>query len=61
MLNYIFSNLNTDWSYNFSMAGIPNLCIAMPTEEYLGSYFQKNAAAAEQKLADFLASVDAMP
>ncbi len=61
MLNYIFANLNTDWCYNFAQAGIPNLCIAMPTEEYLGSYFQKNSAAIEQKLADFLSSVDAMP
>ena len=62
MLNLIFREVSTEWAYNFSMAGLGStLTIALPTQQYLGSYFQKNAAAIEQKMADFLLSVDALP
>ncbi len=62
MLNLIFTNVTTDWSYNFASAGLTaTLCRALPTEQYLASFFRKNSAAIEQKLEDFLFSVDAMP
>ncbi len=62
MLNLIFREVTTEWSYNFANAGMGNtLFISLPTQQYLGSYFQKNKAAIEQKLSDFLASVESMP
>ena len=61
MLQLIFANVTTDWSYNFANAGLGmELWRSVPTQQYLGSYFQKNKAAIEQKMADFLASVDSM-
>ena len=62
MLQLIFRELSTDWSYNFAGAGLgAELWRSLPTQQYLGSYFQKNSAATEQKLADFLQSVESMP
>ncbi len=61
MLQLIFANVHTDWTYNFANAGIGiDLWKSVMSQQYLGSYFQKNSSAVEQKLADFLQSVDAM-
>ena len=62
MLNLIFASVTTDWSYNFCKAGIgETLWNSLPTQEYLGSHFQKNASAIKQKLSDFLTVVQDMP
>ncbi len=62
MLNLIFREVSTEWAYNFSQAGLGStLTLAFPTQTYLAPYFQKNAAAIEQKMEDFLQSVDALP
>ncbi len=61
MLQLIFREITMDWSYNFSGAGLGGeLWRSMPTQQYLGSYFQKNMSATKQKLEDFLQSVNSM-
>lgn len=62
MLNIIFKNVTSEWSYNFGKAGVgTELCDAIGSQKYLGSFFQKNKAAVEAKLQDFVDSVNAMP
>ena len=61
-LNIIFRQMNTEWSYNFANAGIgTTLCFALPTQEFLASFFHKNSSAVQQKVNDFLESVSNMP
>ncbi len=62
MLNLIFKNVTTDWSYNFGNAGVgTELCDSLATQKYLGSHFQKNKNAMEAKLKDFVNSINDMP
>ena len=62
MQSIIFRQMNTEWTYNFANAGIgTTLCFALPTQEFLASFFHKNASAVQQKVDDFLESVSNMP
>ena len=61
MLNLIFREVCTQWGENFSGAGLgQELFISMPTQQYLGSYFQENASRIQQQLEDLLVTIEAL-